>query len=116
MPRTFGLQRQAGAGSDGPSVPVTRAQIRRVLRHFRPYWAQWVAILLCVAVNAGLAVLPPLCVRGILDNAIPGKDMHLLYLLVGAMVGLAVATNLVGVLRNYLSTRLGVAGLVTEEA
>jgi ATP-binding cassette subfamily B protein len=105
--RTFGLHRDASAGSDERPVQVTRARLRRVARYFTPYWLQWLAILLCIAATSGLGVLPPLCVRGILDNAIPDRDARLLHLLVGAIVGLTVASSLIGVVQNYLNARVG---------
>jgi len=108
MQRTFGLQRQADR-EDVPPVPLTGPLVRRVLRQFKPYKWWWACIVACVAVAAGLGVVPPLLVRGILDRAIPDKNPHLLYLLVGAMVGLTVVTSLLGVLQNYLTMRVGQA-------
>lgn len=111
LPRTFGLQHHVPGG--GPrnlrDLPrrLARAQIRRVLGFFAPYWRQWLAILACLALTAGLGVLPPQCVRGILDGAIPRRDAHLLIQLVGAIVALNVVTGLLGVLQNYLSVRVG---------
>jgi len=107
MQRTFGLQRQASAGADGPPVPITRARLGRVARYFVPYWLQWVTILLCIAATSGLGVLPPLYVRGILDHAIPDKNARLLHLMVAAIVGLTLASGLIGVLQNYLNARVG---------
>jgi len=106
MGRTFGLQRLSPM-SDGPVPPVTRARLGRVWRWFAPYWAQWLAIILCIAATAGLGVLPPLCVRGILDHSIPDKDAELLHRLVGAIVALTVVSGFIGVLQNYLATRVG---------
>lgn len=107
MPRMFGLQRHAAAGSDDARVPITRARVRRVAAYFTPYWLQWATILLCIAATSGLGVLPPLCVRGILDQAIPDHSARLLHLLVGAIVGLTVVSGFIGVLQSYLSTRVG---------
>ena len=107
MGRTFGLRRQATAGREHEPVKIDRARLRRVFRYFAPYWPQWIVIFVCIAATSGLGVLPPLCVRGILDNAIPDKDARLLHLLVGAIVGLTVVSGLIGVLRNYLNTRVG---------
>lgn len=94
-------------GQDAPPVKITRNLVRRVLGHFRPYRLQWVFILLCIAATSSLGVTPPLLVRAILDNAIPKHHAHLLYLLVGAMVAVAVVTNLIGVLQSYLNMRVG---------
>lgn len=105
--RTFGLQRQEMGEPDRPPVKVDRARLGRVARYFAPYWPQWIIIFLCIATTAGLGVLPPLCVRGILDHAIPGKDLRLLYLLVGAIVGLNIVSGLIGVLQNWVNARVG---------
>src|SRR5438445_11234454 len=93
MSSTFGLQRHYDPGGR-PPLRLERAQLQRIVRYFTPYWRQWLAIFLCLAATAGLGVLPPLCVRGILDHAIPGRDGQLLVLLVGAIVALNVLAGL----------------------
>jgi len=105
--RTFGLYRQATEYADQPPVKLSRIRLRRVARYFTPYWPQWIVIFVCIAATSGLGVLPPLCVRGILDNAIPDKDARLLHLLVGAIVGLTVVSGLIGVLQDYFNSRVG---------
>ena len=108
LTRTYGLHRSFGEpGLEGPSGTVNRAGLRRILRYFRPYWLQWMVILACVGVTAGLSVLPPFCVRLIIDRAIPGGNGRLLALLSGAMVGLALTAGLIGVLQQTLTARTG---------
>ncbi|HEV8245424.1 MAG TPA: ABC transporter ATP-binding protein [Polyangiaceae bacterium] len=105
--RTFGLNHHFT--KEGPLLApeVTRARLRRVFGYFLPYWGTWLAITVCLALASGLGALPPLCVKGIIDHAILGADVHLLALLSLAMVGLAVAVGLVGVLQQSLSARAG---------
>lgn len=108
LTRTYGLHRHFSRGErDRPLPPLSRANLRRIARYFRPYWRWWVIILLCVAAAAGLNVLPPICVARIIDVAIPGEDRALLALLAGAMVGLAVVSGLISVLQRTLTTRTG---------
>lgn len=112
MGRTFGLHHHDHfhVDPDDRNVreqPVTRARLGRVLGYFKPYWAQWIAILLCIAATSGLGVLPPLLVRGILDHAIPEHNPRLLHTLVGAIVGVAIASGLIGVLQSWLNARVG---------
>jgi ATP-binding cassette subfamily B protein len=109
LSRTFGLQNRVVPGGDpsGPPPKIERARLGRVLAYFRPYARQWLLIFGCIAATAALGVLPPLAVRGILDQAIPGKDLRLLGLLVGAILGLNLLIGLVGVLQNYLNARVG---------
>jgi ATP-binding cassette subfamily B protein len=106
--RTWGLQRRFGEGGpEGPLPPVTRAGLRRIGRYFFPYWRQWVVIFGCVALAAGLSVLPPFCVEQIIDRAIPNGSGRLVGLLAGAMVGLAVAGGLLDVLQQTLTFHVG---------
>ena len=63
-------------------------------------------IFVCIGATAGLGVLPPLLVRGILDHAIPTGDIRQLHRLVGGLVGLSLLVNLIGVLQNYLNARV----------
>lgn len=106
--RTFGLHRQFDGPKGEEYLPrPTLGAIRRISRYFRPYWKQWVVILSCVGVASGLSVLPPFCVRWILDHALPEKDRIALAWLSLAMVGLAVGAGLIGVLQQTLTARAG---------
>jgi ATP-binding cassette subfamily B protein len=107
LSRTFGLRNQNYGNNTGPPARVERAQVRRVLRYFAPYWRQWLLIFACIAATSALGVIPPLAVRGILDHAIPGRNLRVLYLLVGAIIGLNILTGLIGVLQNYVSALVG---------
>lgn len=109
LSRTFGLNHQSQGDGDNQQAPIKieRARLRRVAPYFTPYWRKWLIIFFCIAATAALGVLPPQCVRGILDRAIPQKDIRLLQLLVGAVVALNILTGLIGVLQNYLSAQVG---------
>ena len=107
MSRGFGLGKIDYGDGKRPPVKLERERLRRVARYFAPYWRQWLVIFACIAVTAALGVLPPLCVRGVLDQSIPRQDYRLLNLLVGAIIVLNILTGLVGVLQNYLNARLG---------
>jgi ATP-binding cassette subfamily B protein len=108
LSRTFGLVKNMEFGdANQKPIRLERARLRRVLRYFRPYWREGVVILFCIALTAALGVLPPLAVRGILDQALPGRNLPLLYLLVGAIIGLSILAGLVGVLQNYVNARVG---------
>jgi ATP-binding cassette subfamily B protein len=108
LTRTFGLHRHFGAGDpDRPRARITRTTFRRIVPYFTPYWRRWALILVCIAAVSALAVLPPFCVRHILDAAIPQEDLRLLGLLAGAMVALALATGLIGVLQESQTAGVG---------
>lgn len=108
LARTYGLHRHFSRDSGpGPENGLSRAGLKRIFHYFRPYLKRWIMIFLCIAVSAGLGVLPPFCVGSILDHAIPKQDSMLLALLAGAMVGLAIVTGLIGVLQQSLTARAG---------
>jgi len=106
--RTYGLQDHfTKGGPNGPPPRLGRAVLGRIARYFAHYRALWTVVLACIAVTAGLNVLPPFCVGRILDHAIPRGDLGSLTLLAGAMVALAIATGLVGVLQQSLTAKAG---------
>jgi ATP-binding cassette subfamily B protein len=108
LSRTYGLHRHfERGGPEGPRPRITRGALGRVATYFRPYLARWILVVICIACTSGLQVLPPFCVRSILDRAIPESDFRLLALLSGAMVGLTLVTGLIGVLQESLVTVAG---------
>ena len=50
---------------------LDRALVRRVGRFARPYRSQLVGFVVMIAAGAGLALVPPLLFRTIIDTAIP---------------------------------------------
>ncbi|HEY3117357.1 MAG TPA: ABC transporter ATP-binding protein [Chloroflexota bacterium] len=87
-------------------VRVTKAMVRRILGYFRPYWVQIALALFTVAGASGLGLVPPMMIRNIIDHALPEKDLSLLVVLAAGMVGAPFLGGLLGVLQNYLNTRI----------
>jgi ATP-binding cassette subfamily B protein len=108
LTRTYGLQNHfTQPGLDGSPPKIRREELKRIYRYFKPYRLQWIVILVCVATTAGLNVLPPFCVKVILDRGIPDGNTNLLALMAGAMVTLAMASGLIGVLQQSLTAKAG---------
>src|ERR1051325_10125882 len=107
MPSTSGMKNKSLGEKNGPPIKSGRARGGCGALYRPPYWRQWLVIFLCIAAVAALGVLPPLAVRGILDQAIPGKNLPLLYFYVGAIIGLTLLTGLISLLQNYISARVG---------
>ncbi|MEE8517899.1 MAG: ABC transporter ATP-binding protein, partial [Dehalococcoidia bacterium] len=76
----------------------------RIVGFLFPYWRRLLLIIGTVAVAAVLGLIPALLIRTIIDSAIAGSDRDLLGYLALGLVGAAVASGLVGVLRSYLNT------------
>src|SRR4051794_245710 len=110
------LRPTAGAGPAGAMRvdPRDRAQlaeapvpVSRVLALFRPHRLRVTVVMAIIAVTSVVALAQPFLVREIVDVALPQQDSRLLLLAVGAMVAVAVVTQLLGVVQTWLSTQVG---------
>src|SRR6516162_10303731 len=66
--------------------PIRPVSLRRVARLFAPYRTRLSGLLALICLGAGLGVVSPFLLRGVLDTAIPQKDTQLLTLPVGGMI------------------------------
>ncbi|MFE0760252.1 ABC transporter ATP-binding protein [Streptomyces smyrnaeus] len=97
-----------------PKEPLTQeqpaeqpAQVRRILRLFRPYRGRLALVGLLVAASSLVSVASPFLLREILDVAIPQQRTGLLSLLALGMIVTAVVTSVFGVLQTLISTTVG---------
>jgi ATP-binding cassette subfamily B protein len=91
-----------------PADPaVRRANLRRVFGLFRPYRLRLGFVLALIGLSALIGVVSPFLLRGVLDTAIPEKNVGLLSLLVGGMIAIAIVTGVLGVVQTYLSNVVG---------
>jgi len=100
-------QRRANA-----AAPEVADLGRRVVALFRPYLARIVVTGLLVVTGAAIAVIPPLIVQRIFDDALfpvdgSGPDLRLLGILVATMIGLFLATAALGVVQTWLTSTVG---------
>jgi ATP-binding cassette subfamily B protein len=94
------------------SFAQTRAILARSARMFRPYRRSVAAVAVTIVFSSALGVANPLLVRAIFDDALfPGHgadpNLGLLGVLLGALVGVSVVTNLAGILQTYIATKIG---------
>ncbi len=89
-----------------PKMP-RRAQWRRVLAFFRPYWRAEITVLVCIVVISVLGLLPPLFTKWLIDDAIPSHSMNAVWINVAGMVVAAVLAGLLGVYQGYLNSYVG---------
>ncbi|MGW7004602.1 ABC transporter ATP-binding protein [Streptomyces sp. NPDC054933] len=90
-----------------PKDPEQRADVRRILRLFRPYRGRLTVVLLLVAASSLVSIASPFLLRAILDDAIPHGRTGLLSLLALGMIATAVITSVFGVLQTLISTTVG---------
>ncbi|HEV2879267.1 MAG TPA: ABC transporter ATP-binding protein, partial [Candidatus Eremiobacteraceae bacterium] len=92
-------------GQDG-KVP-RRIDWRRVARYFLPYWREVSLIMLAIIVTSSLGQLPPLFTKWIIDSAIAGKNLHLLWVFVGGMALSALIASAIGAWQGFLNAYVG---------
>src|SRR5580698_9048497 len=90
---------RAGRGSAGRIVPL-----------FRPYRLQVAAVILLIVVTSTIGIINPLLIQAVFNKALfvpGGPNLHLLYVLVGAMALVPVVSGAIGILQTYETTRVG---------
>ncbi len=86
---------------------VSRALLRRVAQYARPYKGRIAVMLLTIFGISLLGVIPPLLYRNLIDVAIPQRDVTRLNWLALGMVGVPLASGLLGVLQRYFGSQIG---------
>lgn len=96
------------AAAPGPEdIPSEPVSLRRIASLFRPYRARLTGLLSLICLAAGLGVVNPFLLRGIIDTAYPDKNTTLLTALVLAMIALSVITGVIGVAQTLISNQVG---------
>jgi ATP-binding cassette subfamily B protein len=99
-----------GEAPERPADPeVRKANLRRIVRLFRPYKRTLLVVNFLILVSAALGVIPSFLLREVLDVAIPEERVGLLTALVAGMVAIPIATGALGVWQTLLSNRVGQA-------
>ena len=107
--RPVDIQAQRRANAEAPEIPNLG---RRVVALFRPYTWSIVVTGVLVVVGAGIAVIPPLLVQRVFDDALfpvdgSAPDLTLLWQLVLAMIALFLLSAAVGVVQTWLTSTVG---------
>ncbi|GAA2813085.1 ABC transporter ATP-binding protein [Streptomyces showdoensis] len=90
-----------------PGRPEEPAQLRRILRLFRPYRGRLAVVGLLVGASSLVSIASPFLLKEILDTAIPQGRTGLLSLLALGMIVTAVTSGVFGVLQTLISTTVG---------
>lgn len=84
-----------------------RVSLRRIAGLFSPYRWPVAAVTAIIIASSLVALASPFLLRGVLDDALPDRNLPLLVLLTAAMVGVATLTAAFGVVQTWMSTRVG---------
>jgi ATP-binding cassette, subfamily B, bacterial len=95
------------APAERPDDPaVRRANLRRVVRLFKPYRSRLAALLALIVFSAGLGVIPAFLLRGVI-TAIQSRDSTRISYLAGGMIAIAVVSGVLGVIQTLFSNQVG---------
>lgn len=92
---------------EGAHDPVDPRTFRRVVGFFKPYWRRIATTVVAILVVAGLGLINPFLLRAAIDDAIPNRNLELLYILVGLMIAVPIVTGLISVGSTYLNITTG---------
>ena len=99
---------QKAANADAPEVPDLG---RRIVALFSPHKPALILTIVLVLLVATISVFPPLLTQRVFDEALfpqeGGPDLELLGWLVGTMVALLIAANVIGVWQTWITSRVG---------
>jgi len=100
----------------GPSRidPRDRAQLaespvsaRRVAALFSPHSGALALLTLMIVATSVIGLAQPFLLRAIIDDALPNGNTRLLGLAVAGMIGIALATAVLGVVQTWMSSAMG---------
>ncbi|MGO1303266.1 MAG: ABC transporter ATP-binding protein [Sphingomonas parapaucimobilis] len=84
-----------------------QVSLRRVLGLFGHYRGRVALVALLIVLGAAVGLTTPFLLRAIIDQALPKRDMGLLALLVGALIGAGAAASAINAAHAILSARIG---------
>lgn len=89
-----------------PKAKLKDVSVKRILRLFKGYWGQLLAIIGLALFAALIGLIPPLVMKEIIDKAIPQGNMKLLAGMALLMIFLPVVSGVLGVWQNHLNTKV----------
>ncbi|HEX8002791.1 MAG TPA: ABC transporter ATP-binding protein [Mycobacteriales bacterium] len=92
---------------------LTPGTIRRVLAFARPYRRELAVFVSLVVLAAGVSVVTPLLVRRLLDDAIPHRDLGLVWTIFLVYSGLVILDGGLSLANRWYSSRIG-EGLIFD--
>ena len=92
---------------------LDRQALKRAWGFARPYRKSLLLNLFFLAVASGVAVLPPLVFKQLIDEGIPNRDFTLVNLLFVAAISLALANTALGLLNRWFASWIG-EGLIFD--
>jgi len=93
--------------ADKSQIKAHPVSLKRIAALFAPHKGTIAAVVLLITASSVISLAQPFLVRGIIDRALPEKNMPLLAWLAGAMIAVAAATAAIGVVQTWMATAMG---------
>ena len=93
--------------ADVAQLAAPPVSYRRIARLFAPHAGRLSVVVLLIVASSVIGLATPFLTRSAVDDAIPHQDVPLLLQLVAGLVGVAIATAVLGVVQTWLATRIG---------
>ena len=90
-----------------PRPNIDRATLKRVLSYASSYKVEMTVVLITIVVISILTVVPPLLMKGLIDTAIPDKNLALVTVLGLGMVAVPLINGIVGVVQRRATAGMG---------
>jgi ATP-binding cassette subfamily B protein len=107
------MHRMMSADKAAAQAELSPGLVRRVWRFAHAYRWRVAGFLVIVIVTSLFGIVPPLVIRAIIDDAIPGEDTGQLTLLAGLMILVAFANAALSMVERWLSSTIG-EGLIYD--
>ncbi len=82
---------------------LTKGLLVRILSYLKPYGLQFAAVFVAIIIAAVVGLLPSIVTGMIVDEALVGEDLRYLVQLLLIALAAMVASQLIGVLENYIN-------------
>jgi ATP-binding cassette subfamily B protein len=93
------------------SNAASRGLGRRIVSAFAPYWFKVSVVGVLILVTAGLGVVNPVLIRVVFDSALfppsGAPNLNLLWIVVGVMAAITVATGGLGIIQTFYTNQVG---------
>ena len=83
---------------------VSKELLTRILGYLTPYWLQFLFVFIAILVSSVVGLLPSIITGRIVDTALVGDDLGLLVQLLLIALAAMLASQLIGVLENYINS------------
>ena len=82
---------------------LTKDLLVRILSYLKPYWLQFALVFVAIVIAAVVGLVPSVVTGMIVDEALVGEDLRYLVQLLLIALAAMVASQLIGVLENYIN-------------